>query len=362
MRSKLHAARVASTAAAGIVVTTPPQAAVTASHRSAGERRKTKVAGTAGSTAGTVSHEAAKRMIERAAMLQARDRSEEKEGGSSKGNALKARTAGMKDGMFSVKEGEGEGVGEESEGSEDEGEWEEVDDEEEIAALAEREDQIVPDSKDQIAAECVSSSNQAAEEKAFTSQTGVSSSNQGETQLDSQAANRVDSDGGRRAGSVEKEKAAAGREDADSDTEASRITECVTSESETNEGSAQHDKQDKHSEDDDGLGWDPSCCLFCEKGHDGSVSACVEHMHRQHGFFIPDAEYVADLAGLLQYLAGKIVLGRMCLFCDDRGRQFSSVEAVRGHMEAKSHAKLRYGDGSGEMEEELGEFYDFSSR
>ncbi|GJP33507.1 hypothetical protein CLOM_g18042 [Closterium sp. NIES-68] len=85
-------------------------------------------------------------------------------------------------------------------------------------------------------------------------------------------------------------------------------------------------------------------------------------MHKHHGFFIPDMEFLTDLQGMLQYLAAKVTQGLMCLWCDDRSKQFSSVEAVRAHMEAKSHGKLRYGDGSGIAEEELEDFYDFSKR
>ncbi|CAI5511962.1 unnamed protein product [Closterium sp. Naga37s-1] len=108
--------------------------------------------------------------------------------------------------------------------------------------------------------------------------------------------------------------------------------------------------------------WDVSQCFFCDKKNKGGVDECVEHMHRHHGFFIPDMEFLTDLQGMLQYLAAKVTQGRMCLWCDDRSKQFSSVEAVRAHMEAKSHAKLRYGDGSGVAEEELEDFYDFSTR
>lgn len=50
----------------------------------------------------------------------------------------------------------------------------------------------------------------------------------------------------------------------------------------------------------------------------------------------------------------------MCLYCEDRGKQFSSLEAVRKHMVSKSHCKLKYGDEG--LEEELEDFYDFTSR
>ena len=35
----------------------------------------------------------------------------------------------------------------------------------------------------------------------------------------------------------------------------------------------------------------------------------------------------------------------MCLYCSELCHAFSSLEAVRKHMEAKSHCKLHYGDG-----------------
>lgn len=52
----------------------------------------------------------------------------------------------------------------------------------------------------------------------------------------------------------------------------------------------------------------------------------------------------------------------MCLYCNDRCHPFSSLEAVRKHMVAKSHCKVHYGDGGDEEEVELEEFYDYSSR
>jgi pre-60S factor REI1 len=49
----------------------------------------------------------------------------------------------------------------------------------------------------------------------------------------------------------------------------------------------------------------------------------------------------------------------MCLSCDTSGRHFSSMEAARKHMIDKSHCKLPYEDGP---DEELADFYDFTSR
>ena len=52
----------------------------------------------------------------------------------------------------------------------------------------------------------------------------------------------------------------------------------------------------------------------------------------------------------------------MCMYCSELCHAFSSLEAVRKHMEAKSHCKLHYGDGDDEEDAELEEFYDYSSR
>ncbi len=51
----------------------------------------------------------------------------------------------------------------------------------------------------------------------------------------------------------------------------------------------------------------------------------------------------------------------MCHYCEDCSKQFKNVNAVHKYMEGKSHCKLHYGD-DGAVEEEIAEFYDFSSR
>lgn len=106
--------------------------------------------------------------------------------------------------------------------------------------------------------------------------------------------------------------------------------------------------------------WDPNGCLFCGRSS-SNLEVCIEHMHREHGFFIPDVEYLKDTVGMLTYLGLKITKGHMCLYCDELRKQFQSLNAVRTHMIIKSHCKLRYGDGEGIAEEELEVYYDFSS-
>ncbi|CAH8274714.1 unnamed protein product [Arabidopsis lyrata] len=105
---------------------------------------------------------------------------------------------------------------------------------------------------------------------------------------------------------------------------------------------------------------DPTCCLMCDKTHK-TLESCMVHMHKHHGFFIPDIEYLKDPEGLLTYLGLKVKRDFMCLYCNELCRPFSSLEAVRKHMEAKSHCKLHYGDGDDDEDAELEEFYDYSS-
>ena len=52
----------------------------------------------------------------------------------------------------------------------------------------------------------------------------------------------------------------------------------------------------------------------------------------EHGFFVPDIEYISDLEGLVTYLGEKLAVGNICLYCNGKGREFHSLDAVRNHM------------------------------
>lgn len=116
------------------------------------------------------------------------------------------------------------------------------------------------------------------------------------------------------------------------------------------------------SDDDDGdeVDVDPTCCFMCDQEHK-SIERCMIHMHKHHGFFVPDVEYLKDPAGLLTFLGLKVKRDYMCLYCNSNCQPFNSLEAVRKHMVAKSHCRVHYGDGDDEEEAELDEFYDYSS-
>ncbi|KAG6529012.1 hypothetical protein ZIOFF_011204 [Zingiber officinale] len=133
---------------------------------------------------------------------------------------------------------------------------------------------------------------------------------------------------------------------------------------------------------------DASCCFICDQKYD-SIENCMVHMHKKHGFFIPDIEYLKDPEGLLTYVGLKVEISfafRMfnillpkflplenhslfwqvkrdftCLYCSDRCLPFQSLEAVRKHIISKGHCKLRYGDGGDDEDVDLEDFYDYSS-
>lgn len=71
------------------------------------------------------------------------------------------------------------------------------------------------------------------------------------------------------------------------------------------DGHASNDDMDD-DDNDDYEELDPSCCFMCDLDHD-SIESCMVHMHKQHGFFIPDVEYLKDPKGLLTFLGLKVV-------------------------------------------------------
>ena len=120
-------------------------------------------------------------------------------------------------------------------------------------------------------------------------------------------------------------------------------------------------------------------CLFCTTRSE-SLPANLEHMSISHGFFIPDADYLVDLEGLIHYLGEKIAVGNVCIYCYGRkkgiartkpgvdadedekdaiGREFRSLEATRAHMIDKAHCKIAYDTQREKLE--MSDFYDFTS-
>ncbi|KAK2185871.1 hypothetical protein NP493_220g01020 [Ridgeia piscesae] len=98
-------------------------------------------------------------------------------------------------------------------------------------------------------------------------------------------------------------------------------------------------------------------CLFCSHISD-SLEKNVEHMTLKHSFFIPDAEYLSDLEGLVIYLGQKVGEGQVCLWCNEKGRSFKTVQAVQRHMIDKGHCKMLH---EGDAFLEYSDFYDYRS-
>ncbi len=102
----------------------------------------------------------------------------------------------------------------------------------------------------------------------------------------------------------------------------------------------------------------PLHCLFC--AHiSSSFEDNLTHMSSEHSFFIPDAEYLVDPKGLIAYLGEKLAVGNVCIYCNGKGREFRTLDAVRKHMVDKSHCKIAY-DTENDMLE-MSDFYDFSA-
>lgn len=138
----------------------------------------------------------------------------------------------------------------------------------------------------------------------------------------------------------------------------SKETDPENTESENAE-SLSHNGDDDDDEDDD-IEEDTlevTDCLFCPH-HSVSLEENLKHMTRSHSFFIPDLEYVVDLKGLVTYLCEKVGMGNMCLYCNDKGKSFFSLEAVQSHMVDKGHTKMNY---EGDAVLEYADFFDFSS-
>ncbi|ESP01894.1 hypothetical protein LOTGIDRAFT_238085 [Lottia gigantea] len=96
-------------------------------------------------------------------------------------------------------------------------------------------------------------------------------------------------------------------------------------------------------------------CLFCSVIGD-SLEDNVKHMTEEHSFFIPDAEYLVNLEGLISYLGEKVGVANMCLWCNTKGRSFYSKQAAKNHMVDKGHSKMLH---EGEAVFEYSDFYDY---
>jgi pre-60S factor REI1 len=99
----------------------------------------------------------------------------------------------------------------------------------------------------------------------------------------------------------------------------------------------------------------PSRCLFC-KTDSTDIHTNVDHMRKDHGMFIPEQKYLADLDGLVNYLYRKITENFECLYCHAIK---NDAQAIQTHMRDKSHCMIAFE--SEEEQVEIGQYYDFRS-
>lgn len=102
----------------------------------------------------------------------------------------------------------------------------------------------------------------------------------------------------------------------------------------------------------------PTQCLFCSEAS-ASLEDNLTHMSVAHTFFIPDADFLVDLPGLVTYLGEKIAVGNVCIYCNGRGREFRTLDAVRKHMLDKGHCKIAYDAEEDRLE--VSDYYDFTA-
>ncbi|KAK5133848.1 hypothetical protein LTR08_007179 [Meristemomyces frigidus] len=96
-------------------------------------------------------------------------------------------------------------------------------------------------------------------------------------------------------------------------------------------------------------------CLFCNY-ISPTLDLNLNHMSRQHGFFVPEKDYLVDLPGLINYLSETVATLHQCLFCT---KNLHTASGVQTHMRDRGHCMVAYGTEEEQME--IGEYYDFSS-
>ncbi|KAL1589817.1 hypothetical protein WHR41_01572 [Cladosporium halotolerans] len=100
---------------------------------------------------------------------------------------------------------------------------------------------------------------------------------------------------------------------------------------------------------------DVNQCLFCNYVSP-TLDLNMNHMGKQHGFFVPEKEYLVDLKGLINFLSETIQVLHQCLFCH---KQVHTSSGVQTHMRDRGHCMIAYSTEDEQME--VGEFYDFRS-
>lgn len=104
---------------------------------------------------------------------------------------------------------------------------------------------------------------------------------------------------------------------------------------------------------DESTGIELNTCLFCSFSG-SSVEQKLEHMAKEHSFFIPDVEHVSDMEGLLKFLGIKVGTYHVCLWCSSKC--YRDTLSCQKHMVDKGHQKMKF---EGETIIEYADFYEY---
>jgi pre-60S factor REI1 len=107
--------------------------------------------------------------------------------------------------------------------------------------------------------------------------------------------------------------------------------------------------------DTNNVEFSPARCLFC-KTDSTDIHTNVDHMRKDHGMFIPEQKYLADIDGLINYLYRKITENFECLYCHAIR---NTAQAIQTHMRDKSHCMIAFDTEDEQVE--IGQYYDFRS-
>jgi pre-60S factor REI1 len=98
---------------------------------------------------------------------------------------------------------------------------------------------------------------------------------------------------------------------------------------------------------------DVNMCLFCNYVSP-TMDLNINHMGKQHGWFVPEMEFLVDMKGLINYLSETIQVLHQCLYCH---KQVHTSAGVQTHMRDRGHCMIAYSTEDEQMD--VGEFYDF---
>ena len=114
----------------------------------------------------------------------------------------------------------------------------------------------------------------------------------------------------------------------------------ASSSSSSSSGAEEGGEEGEVAAEEGGLEITSTHCPFCW-GPSDSVEANLLHMRAVHSFFVPDAAFCVDLAGLVERLHEIVIEECRCVLgCS--AKQYQCPEDAQRHMADKTHCRMRY--------------------